>query len=132
MRRRRIVYLYQHAVSDADGLLRGVHSYGCYTTDGSAPWYNGSTCGGTGTHYTGAFNITATTTIKYIFCATNYSCSTPETTTYTINTGAALVSVETWSCAGACASHTIGTGTCLVGAALPWLPGIGSIFSARI
>lgn len=56
----------------------------CYTTDGSAPWFNGASCGN-GTHYTGAFNITTTSTLKAISCATNYSCSTLDSALYTIN-----------------------------------------------
>jgi len=36
----------------------------CYTTDGSTPTGNATSCGGTGTHYTAGFTVSSTTTIK--------------------------------------------------------------------
>jgi len=94
--------------------------YGCYTVDGSVPYasYNGSSWScGNGTHYTGAFNIAATSTLKYLFCATNYSCSVLETTTYTISLNPAAFVQDAYdsaSCAGGpatCSADSITTTT---------------------
>lgn len=101
------------SLSDA---YTGSTLYGCYTLDGSVPWYNGATCGN-GAHYTGAFNIAATSTLKYIFSATNYSSSPLETTTYTINLNPAAFVQDAYNssaCAGGpatCAADSITTTT---------------------
>lgn len=79
-------YVATQSVTLAD-TYGGSTLYVCYTLDGTTPYasYNGSVWAcGNGTHYTGAFNISATSTLKAVGCATNYSCSSLDSSLYTI------------------------------------------------
>lgn len=104
-------YSSSQSVTIADS-YGGSTLYICYTTDGTAPWFNGSTCGN-GTHYTGAFNVTSTSTLKAIGCATNYSCSSLDSSLYTLNAGGTFTAIQVGNCAissgAATCSATVGS-----------------------
>jgi lysophospholipase L1-like esterase len=83
----------------------------CYTTDGSTPTGTGASCTN-GTHYTGAFNITTTTTLKVIGFKSNYNDSAMLTSVYTIGGGGGLS--VTSSNTTACSNGGSGNVTCTV------------------
>jgi Fn3 associated len=58
--------------------------YKCYTTDGTDPSGTAVSCTN-GTHYTGAFNITSTSTLKAQGYKTNYAASAIRSAVYTIS-----------------------------------------------
>jgi hypothetical protein len=83
----------------------------CYTTDGSTPTGTGASCTN-GTHYTGAFNITVTTTLKVIGFKSNYNDSSMLTSVYTIGGGGGLST--TASNTSACNNSGTGNVVCTV------------------
>jgi len=64
----------------------------CYTTNGSTPAGTYNSCS-TGTHYTGAFNVTTTSTVKVIGYKANYNASSEHDAAYTITGGSSSVTV---------------------------------------
>lgn len=61
-------------------------AYICYTTNGDTPAGTSSSCS-TGTHYTAAFDVAATATVKAIGYKANYTASAEMSDTYTISGG---------------------------------------------
>jgi hypothetical protein len=74
-------------------------AYICYTTDGSTPAGTATSCT-TGTHYTGAISITATTTVKAIGYKATYGASSVLSSAYTISAGGGGISVISLGGAG--------------------------------
>ncbi len=82
----------------------------CYTDDGAVPVCNGAkdACD-TGTQYSGAVNISATTTLKALACKVGYDDSTLATATYTKDTTAPTLVSSTPDNAATSVDPTTGT-----------------------